>query len=87
MHQQPPPATPSFPSQSLQFLQDGFVNGAPGLRDAKAPLKIIVVGAGLGGLSTAIALARRGHKVIVLEQASRLGEVRYELLLRVAFPS
>jgi salicylate hydroxylase len=34
-----------------------------------------VVGAGLGGLATAIALARKGHSVTVLEQASRLGEV------------
>jgi salicylate hydroxylase len=38
-------------------------------------LNIIVVGAGLGGLATAIALARKGHSVTVLEQASRLGEV------------
>lgn len=37
--------------------------------------KVIVVGAGLGGLATAIALARKGHTVTVLEQASQLGEV------------
>ncbi len=34
----------------------------------------IVVGAGLGGLATALALARRGVAVQVLEQASQLGE-------------
>lgn len=38
-------------------------------------LKIIVVGAGLGGLATAIALRRRGHEVIVFEKAPELGEV------------
>lgn len=41
--------------------------------------EIVIVGAGLGGLSTAIALARRGHKVQVLEQAKQLGEVREPL--------
>ncbi len=38
-------------------------------------LRVLVVGAGLGGLATAIALARRGHTVEVLEQAPQLGEV------------
>ena len=42
---------------------------------ATVPLHIIVVGAGLCGLSAAIALARRGHSVVVLEQAAELGEV------------
>ena len=37
---------------------------------------IVIVGAGLGGLATAVALARRGHRVQVLEQASVIGEVR-----------
>jgi len=39
-------------------------------------LKVIIAGAGLGGLATAIALARRGHSVTVFEQAPELGEVR-----------
>ncbi|KAM0543489.1 hypothetical protein ACHAPJ_012287 [Fusarium lateritium] len=38
-------------------------------------LRILVVGAGLGGLATSVALARQGHEVVVLEQASALGEV------------
>jgi hypothetical protein len=63
---------PSYPTQSLRFLNtvkeyakiDGFssdnesksIHGRP----ANIPLHIIVVGAGLAGLSAAIALSRRG---------------------------
>ena len=43
---------------------------------AKVKLKVVIVGAGLGGLACAIALARRGHTVLVLEQAPELAEVR-----------
>jgi len=39
------------------------------------PLKIVIVGAGIGGLSTAIALARRGHQVTAFEQVQELSEV------------
>jgi salicylate hydroxylase len=38
-------------------------------------LEIAIVGAGLGGMSAAIALRRVGHRVIVLERAPALGEV------------
>jgi ribulose 1,5-bisphosphate synthetase/thiazole synthase len=38
-------------------------------------LRVGIVGAGLGGLAAAISIARAGHKVTVLEQASALGEV------------
>lgn len=43
---------------------------------SKPQFHIAVVGAGLGGLAAAIGIARAGHKVTVLEQASALGEVR-----------
>ncbi|KFZ02178.1 hypothetical protein V500_00391 [Pseudogymnoascus sp. VKM F-4518 (FW-2643)] len=39
------------------------------------PLTIIVVGAGLAGLSTALALAQNGHRVKIFEQSSFLNEV------------
>lgn len=37
--------------------------------------KILIAGAGLGGLTAALALLRDGHDVTVLEQAHKLGEV------------
>jgi salicylate hydroxylase len=45
------------------------------------------VGAGLGGLGTAVALARRGHQVTVFEQASQLGEVSARPVSFVSKPS
>lgn len=44
-------------------------------RQTKCPLDVIVVGAGLGGLATAISLTLSGHKVRVFEQAPAFGEV------------
>jgi salicylate hydroxylase len=39
------------------------------------PLKVGIIGSGIGGLSTAIALERRGIAAIVYEQATKLGDV------------
>lgn len=41
-----------------------------------AQLQIIVVGAGLSGIATAISCALSGHTVTVLESAKELAEVR-----------
>lgn len=38
-------------------------------------LPLIVAGAGIGGLGAALALARQGHAVTVLEQAAAFGEI------------
>jgi salicylate hydroxylase len=39
-----------------------------------APRRIVVAGAGIGGLTAALALAVRGHGVTVVEQSARLEE-------------
>ena len=75
--------TTPYPSNVLNFLrklrkspslQNGS-NSNTGPLQAKVCLRIVIVGAGLGGLATSIALARRGHSVVVLEQAQQLAEV------------
>jgi salicylate hydroxylase len=77
----PPSLRTSYPSQALRFLEkmnEQDVSSTPSAslpEPARFKMGIIVVGAGLGGLALAIALARRGHSVRVLEQASGLGEV------------
>ncbi|KAH7083976.1 hypothetical protein FB567DRAFT_530353 [Paraphoma chrysanthemicola] len=68
----------TYPSQSLRFLQTLERDAQPEYSEAKPAqlaLNIVIVGAGLGGLSLAIALRRRGHSVRILEQAQKLGEV------------
>ncbi|TLS29318.1 hypothetical protein PpBr36_00009 [Pyricularia pennisetigena] len=75
-----PNFTTSYPTQSLSFLRSlqGAGLGSDAASEpaqAKLKLNIVIVGAGLGGLATSIALARRGHSVVVLEQAPKLGEV------------
>ncbi|KAF4304234.1 Monooxygenase FAD-binding protein [Botryosphaeria dothidea] len=42
---------------------------------AKLSIKVIVVGAGMGGLGTAIAAREAGHEVVVLEQAPGFVEI------------
>jgi cation diffusion facilitator CzcD-associated flavoprotein CzcO len=45
----------------------------------KVQLHVGIVGAGLGGLAAAISIARAGHRVTILEQATRLDEVSASL--------
>ena len=44
---------------------------------AETGLPIVVAGGGIGGLSVALALARKGRRVRVLEKASEFGEIGY----------
>lgn len=69
---------PTYPSNCLEFAKP-FLAPETKVSDcvekAKVPLNILLVGAGLGGLATAIALTQSGHKVTVFEQTPVLGEV------------
>ena len=42
-----------------------------------APLKVIIVGAGIGGLAAAIGLARSGHQITIYERLSSTTEIGY----------
>lgn len=42
---------------------------------------ILVVGGGLGGASIALALARKGHRVRLIEQAPEFGVIGYGIQL------
>ncbi|KAI4143645.1 MAG: hypothetical protein LQ340_006928 [Diploschistes diacapsis] len=46
-----------------------------------APLNIIIVGAGMGGLAAAVGLARNGHKVTVYERSRSCGGVGYSFTI------
>ena len=43
---------------------------------APLPCRVVIVGAGLGGLAAAIGLRKSGHHVMVLEKTRELREVK-----------
>src|ERR1700685_3912310 len=47
----------------------------PSSHVAHRPLKIAIIGAGIGGLAAACALRQRGHEVDLFERATKLEEV------------
>ncbi|KAL4896202.1 hypothetical protein BDV59DRAFT_210798 [Aspergillus ambiguus] len=69
------PKSPTYPSNCLEFLKALRGNSVSQPTATKIKLDIIVVGAGLGGLATAVALQQSGHNVTIFEQTDQLGEV------------
>ena len=47
------------------------------MKSANHPEEILIAGGGIGGLAAALALARKGRRVRVLEKAAEFGEIGY----------
>jgi 3-hydroxybenzoate 6-monooxygenase len=45
------------------------------------PAPILIAGGGIGGLATAIGLAQKGYRSLVLEKAPQLGEIGADIQL------
>ena len=54
-------------------LVDGVSMGRPLLADPDLPKKVLVIGAGPGGMYTAVTAAERGHDVTVWEKSKQIG--------------
>ncbi|MET9677822.1 FAD-dependent monooxygenase [Streptomyces sp. NPDC006482] len=68
--------TPMIPTQKIQVGRR--IDPRPSRRHlpvTTSPLHIAVVGGGIGGLAAALAIARSGHRVTVVERAARFGEI------------
>lgn len=55
------------------FAQRGFAFGRKALERSRSPKRVIIIGAGLAGLSAAYELTQAGHDAVVLEARTRPG--------------
>src|SRR5438128_1383474 len=55
------------------WIPGSVLSDGPGMTETS--LRILIIGAGIGGLTAALALLRDGHEVEVYEQAPALGEL------------
>ncbi|KAH7048322.1 hypothetical protein B0J12DRAFT_111221 [Macrophomina phaseolina] len=72
------PLQTTYPTHVLEFLRSLKTPSTPPPAPpspAAHPLTIHIIGAGIGGLASAIALRLRGHRVHILEQSPALSEV------------
>jgi len=58
------------------------MTGAPQSSSSKPNKKVIIVGAGIGGLSAAVCLARSGRNPIVCERSATLGDIGGGITIR-----
>lgn len=62
-----------LPISCIQNPESGRELAVGALRPARTPLKVMVVGGGVGGMKAAVTAARRGHRVTLFEAGARLG--------------
>lgn len=64
---------PVFPFRCTVNPTVGIEEQFRDMRPAMAKKKVVVVGAGPGGMSAALTAAQRGHRVVLIEKAAELG--------------